>query len=52
MDASEYYKVRMEHTLHHLQQATRLIYFVSGAIVAMLYFVIEKNEHAVFEAHF
>ncbi len=42
MDASEYSKIRLEHTLQQVQQATRLIYFVSGAIVAMLYFVIEK----------
>lgn len=41
-DASEYYKIRMEHTLQHLQQATRLIYFISGATIAMFYFVIDK----------
>jgi hypothetical protein len=42
MDASEYYKIRLDHTIQHLQQATRLIYFIGGAVVAMFYFVIEK----------
>lgn len=42
MDASEYYKLRLEHTIQHLQQATRLIYLVGGAVVAMFYFVIDK----------
>ena len=42
MDAPDYYKLRLEHTIQHIQQATRLIYFVSGAIIAMLYFVVEK----------
>lgn len=42
MDAAEYYKLRLQHTIDHLNQATRLIYFVSGAAMAMLYFVLEK----------
>ncbi len=42
MDASEYYELRLKHTIEHLNQATRLIYFVSGAVVAMLYFVLDK----------
>jgi len=52
MDASDYYKTRLEHTITHLQQATRLIYFVSGAIVAMLYFVIEKMGQAPAQRYF
>ena len=39
MDASEYYKVRLEHTLQHTQQSTKLIYLVNGGILALLYFV-------------
>jgi hypothetical protein len=42
MDASDYYKMRLEHTITHLQQATRLIYFVSGGVIATFYFVFEK----------
>lgn len=43
MDSAEYYKLRLQHTIEHLNQATRLIYFVSGAAVAMLYFVVGKD---------
>lgn len=52
MDASEYYKIRLEHTIQHLQQATRLIYLVSGALVAMLYFVIEKMKDSAPQRYF
>ena len=40
MDASEYYKVRLEHTLQHTQQSTKLIYVVNGGILALVYFVV------------
>ncbi len=41
MDAAEYYyyRLRLEHTIQHTQQSTRLIYLVNGAVLALLYFV-------------
>lgn len=47
MDAQEYYKVRLEHTIQHTQQSTNLIYLVNGAILAMLYFVARSPEQYV-----
>src|SRR5262249_32461126 len=43
MTPDEYLKLRLEHTLQHLQQATRLIYLVNGAVLAMLYFVAQLS---------
>src|SRR3990170_7075170 len=39
---AEYYKIRLDHTLQHTQQATRLIYLANGAVLAALYFIVEK----------
>ena len=41
-DATEYYKTRLEHTLRHTQESTRLIYLVNGAVIALIYFMVEK----------
>jgi hypothetical protein len=41
-DQAEYYKLRLEHTLQHTQQGTRLIYLANGGVLAALYFVAEK----------
>lgn len=38
-----YFKTRLDHTIQHTQQITRLIYFVSGAVIAAFYFV---SQHA------
>ena len=43
MEQAEYYKTRLEHTINYTQQATRLIYFVSGALIAALYFVAQNG---------
>jgi MFS superfamily sulfate permease-like transporter len=40
MDGSEYCKLRLDHTLQHTQQATKLIYLVNGAVLALLYFIV------------
>jgi hypothetical protein len=44
MTPAEYCKIRLEHTLQFTQQATRLIYLVNGAILAMLYFVVQLQQ--------
>jgi hypothetical protein len=41
---SGYYRVRLEHTLKHTQQATRLIYLVNGATLGVLYFAAKLEE--------
>jgi hypothetical protein len=45
MTPAEYLRLRLEHTLQHLQQATRLIYVVNGAALAMLYFVAQLESY-------
>lgn len=35
---SDYYRVRLEHTLKHTQESTRLIYLVNGGALGALYF--------------
>ena len=52
MDAPDYYKLRLEHTIQHLQQATRLIYFVSGGVIAMFYFVVDKMRDSPAQRNF
>jgi hypothetical protein len=42
LDASQYYKIRLDQTLQHTQQATRLIYLVNGAVLGALYFLFDK----------
>jgi hypothetical protein len=44
MNHAEYYRIRLDHTIQYTQQATRLIYFVSGAILLGFYFVVEKGQ--------
>ncbi len=41
-EEAEYYKTRLEHTLKHTQESTRLIYLVNGAVLALVYFVVER----------
>jgi hypothetical protein len=41
-DQAEYYKLRLDHTLQHTQQATRLVYLANGGVLAALYFMAEK----------
>jgi len=36
----DYLKMRMDHTLTHLQAASKLIYLVDGAVLAFLYFLV------------
>lgn len=36
----DYLKMRLDHTLTHLQTASKLIYIVDGAVLAFAYFVI------------
>ena len=50
-----YFEKRLEHTLLHTQQSTRLIYLVNGGILAALYFLtgktvsgIDKTDVAIF----
>lgn len=45
MTPAEYLKLRLEHTLQHLQQATKLIYLVNGAVLTMLYFVAQLDKY-------
>jgi len=42
MEPAEYYKIRLEHTIQYTNFASRLIYLVSGALIAGFYFVAEK----------
>jgi hypothetical protein len=35
---SGYFRVRLEHTLKHTQQTTRLIYLINGGALGLLYF--------------
>ena len=37
----EFWSKRLDHTLSHTQTATRLIYLVDGAVLALLYFLIQ-----------
>lgn len=43
---SEYFKVRLEHTLKHTQESTRLIYLVNGGALGALYFFAKMGELA------
>jgi len=36
----DYLKMRLDHTLTHLQAASKLIYLVDGAVLAFLYFLV------------
>jgi hypothetical protein len=36
----DYLKMRIDHTLTHLQTASKLIYLVDGAVLAFVYFVV------------
>lgn len=38
----EYWTKRLDHTLTHTQTSSRLIYFVDGAVLALLAFAIDK----------
>ncbi len=38
----EYLTKRLDHTLTHTQTSSRLIYFIDGAVLAFLYFMINK----------
>lgn len=40
---ASYYRMRMDHTLRHTQQSTRLIYLVSAAVGAAAYFVLREE---------
>jgi hypothetical protein len=44
MGPAEYFKLRLEHTIQHTQQSTRLIYIVNGAVLGMIYFVIQASD--------
>jgi hypothetical protein len=44
---SGYYQLRLEHTLRHTQQATRLIYLVDAGFVGALYFAAQMKELAL-----
>jgi len=46
MDKTDYYALRLTHTIEHLQHVSRLIYFVSGAVLAMFYFVAQHISDA------
>jgi len=41
MDAPEYFRIRLEHTLQHTPQSTNLIYLVNGGILALVYFIVK-----------
>ena len=43
-EVCQYYRTRLEHTLLHTQQSTRLIYLINGAMLALLYFLVGKFE--------
>lgn len=45
MDIAEYLKTRLEHTLRHTHEATKLIYLVDGGILAMIYFALGNQSH-------
>jgi hypothetical protein len=45
---SGYFRVRLEHTLKHTQQSTRLIYLVNGAALGALYFAAKMEEIALY----
>lgn len=38
---ADYWSKRLDHTLTHTQTSSRLIYFVDGAVLALVYFVIQ-----------
>lgn len=42
--ASGYFRVRLEHTVRHTQQTTRLIYLVNGGALGLLYFALKELE--------
>jgi hypothetical protein len=42
MGPAEYYQFRLEQTLQHTQVTTKLLYLIDGALLAMLYFAVEK----------
>ncbi len=39
---AEYWTKRLEHTLTHTQTSSRLIYFVDGAVLALLAFILDN----------
>ncbi|MGT2501254.1 hypothetical protein ACVOMS_11265 [Bradyrhizobium guangxiense] len=39
-----YYRVRLEHTVRHTQQLTRLIYLINGGALGLLYFVAKLDQ--------
>lgn len=41
-ELADYYKVRLEQTIQHTQRSSNLFYLVDGALLAMLYFSVEK----------
>jgi len=45
MTPADYFKLRLEQTLQHLQQETRLLYLVNGAVLTMLYFVVTLQNY-------
>jgi len=40
---SGYYRVRLEHTLKHTQQTTKLIYLINGGALGLLYFAVRMD---------
>lgn len=38
---TDYLKMRLDHTINHLQAASKLIYLVDGAVLAFAYFLID-----------
>ena len=49
--ASGYFRVRLEHTLKHTQQTTRLIYLINGGALGLLYFVAKMDELAAYKKY-
>jgi len=42
---ASYYRIRMQHTLRHTREITRLIYLVNGAIGGAIYFILKDRSH-------